>query len=238
MFGLFALRARDGAGQEALFSLGAAFAAASFLGAGLIHMLPDSLDVFGVLYPSMEYPLAFLLTALGFVAILFLERVLGTHAASFGGASDRGALYPYLLAVVLSAHSILAGIALGAEDTVIGWTVLFVAIMAHKGSAAFALGVSLVRGGLAGAAAVRLVVVFSVMTPAGIAIGTAFSSLLGERGGELLEAVFDGLAAGTFLYIAALDIIGEEFADSTRRWSKITLLFAGLALMAALAVLL
>lgn len=54
----------------------------------------------------------------------------------------------YALLIVLSIHSIIAGMALGTETAIVGAVVILVAILAHKGTEAFALGVSLLRGGL------------------------------------------------------------------------------------------
>ena len=137
--GFVALRPFDERRRDILFSLGSAFAGGVFLGAGLIHLLGDSVEHFAAVAPDLEYPLAYLLAAAAFAAILFLERVLGTHAASIAALSESATIYPYLLAIVLSVHSVLAGMALGAEDTIAGWLVIFIAIMAHKGAAGFAL---------------------------------------------------------------------------------------------------
>jgi hypothetical protein len=53
--------------------------------------------------------------------------------------------------------------------------------------------------------------VFASMTPLGILIGTGVNTLLTPRGSELFEATFDSVGAGTFLSIAAPDIISAEF---------------------------
>jgi hypothetical protein len=49
------------------------------------------------------------------------------------------------------------------------------------------------------------------MTPLGIGIGVTFSSLAASGTATKIEAVFDGLAAGTFLCVAVIDIIEEVF---------------------------
>ena len=45
-----------------------------------------------------------------------------------------------------------------------------------------------------------------------------------------------GMIAGTFLYVAIIDIIGEEFESPHDRWPKFGLATSGLALMAVLAI--
>ncbi len=237
--GWASLRLEDSARREALFSLGSAMAAGIFLGAGLIHMLPDAADGFQELLPRLSYPLAFLLSTCGFLIILLLEKVLLRRFALERLADEvaaHAAVYPYTLVLVLSLHSVLAGIALGAEDTAVGSLAIFLAIIAHKGSAAFAMGVSLHRGGLERSDIIKIVAFFSMMTPLGVGLGLGFDAFLTGRAAEGFEAVFDSLAAGTFLYIASLDIIQEEFFDPVRRSIKFALLALGLSIMALVAV--
>lgn len=237
--GALALRLDRTQRPEVFFSLGSALAAGVFLGAGLIHMLPDAVAGFSQMLPHMDYPLAALLAGSGFVLILALERVVLARASQEGAveaAVSQTQVFPYALTVILSLHSILTGIALGAEGTVLGSVVIFVAIIAHKGSAAFALAVSLHRGGLARSAIFKIIAGFSLTTPLGIGIGIGFNAILGGRAGHGFEAAFDSLAAGTFFYIASLDIVHEEFTHPRRLWPKLGLLCAGLGLMALIAV--
>jgi zinc transporter 1/2/3 len=212
-----------------------------FLGAGLIHMLPDSFAGFAQILPGVDYPLPALLAALGVLLILFLEKVLmaGRELADeHTAAAPQGGVYAYALTVALSLHSILAGVALGTDASLVGSLVIFLAIIAHKGSAAFALGVGLHRGGFARGRILAIIYMFSLTTPIGVGIGLTFDWLLGGASGRLFEAVFDGLAAGTFLYIASLDILVEEFSDGQRLWPKFWLVLSGLGLMALLALFL
>ena len=51
-----------------------AFASGIFLGAALFHMLPDAIHEFSSLNDT-SYPLAELFCALGFLILLFLERL-------------------------------------------------------------------------------------------------------------------------------------------------------------------
>lgn len=218
---------------QRFFSLGNALSAGIFLSAGLIHMLPDAeANLRGVLG---EFPVASLIAVIGFFIVLLVERVVARGEAE-AGEVKRGAVYAYILALVLSVHSLIAGTALGAEQTTTGMLVIFVAIIAHKGSAAFALGVSMVRGGIPTARIPRTIAVFASMTPAGIVLGAILASLLSGHAALLFEGVFDALAAGTFIYVAVLDVIGEEFALPGDRLAKFVLASAGAGLMALIGV--
>ena len=114
-----------------------------FLGAGFIHLL---LDAGEVLEGVVAYPLAPLLAAVVVVVVLLLiDRVLFETSHTSGAAQGGGTtqpIYPVVLLVVLSFYSIIAGIALGLEAEVAASVLVMLAILFHKGSAAFALMVS------------------------------------------------------------------------------------------------
>ena len=237
--GWFALWAERKGGAETFFSLGSAFAAGVFMGAGLIHLLGDAVQGFNKAWPGLDYPLAFLLAGASCVLILWLEKVLlaaGPPSEHGAPPAAAGRVASYTVLIVLSTHSILAGIALGAEGTVLGSLAIFAAIIAHKGSAAFALAVDLRRGGIERGPIGKWVLIFSLMTPLGVVLGLLFKAASSGTGGRGLEAVFDALAAGTFIYIAALDIMAEEFSTRRRLGAKFGLVCAGLGLMALIAV--
>lgn len=124
-------------------------------------------------------------------------------------------VYPVILLIVLSVHSVILGLALGAQSALSGALIVFLAIVAHKGAAGVALGVGYQRAGLTHRHALPKLAFFSAMTPLGIVAGASIGAVLTGRADVLFEAVFDSIGAGTFIYIAALDIIKTEF-DSQR----------------------
>lgn len=216
---------------------GNAFAGGIFLGAGLIHLLTDSQEIFGSLASDVDYPLAFLLAGMGFLLVLFIERVLiGGEEEDVVATSEVRPAYPFLLILVLSVHSIIAGTALGLEAGLIASFALFIAVLSHKGFAAFALGVSLRESAVPTSRATGVVAFFSFMTPLGVILGTVFAHVLQSQMSLGLEAVFDGLAAGTFLYVGILEIIEEVFAKVEERWPKFGLMAVAFGFMALLAV--
>jgi len=233
--GLLPLRFAVSKGEQLLFSLGNSLAGGIFLGAGLLHLLPDGIKF---LSGVSNYPLAMLLAAGSLGILLFLEKVIfierDAHNLEDIGTST--GFEPYLLALILSIHSFIAGAALGIEKTILASVVLFVAIIAHKGGAAFALGISMVRGGVIKRRHIKVILLFSIMTPVGIFLGSGLSRAFGSATGVVLEGVFDSLAAGTFIYVAVLDIIEEEFSIPGNELLKFISIIAGLGLMAALAV--
>lgn len=233
--GLLPLRLDDSERSRRLLSLGNGFSGGIFLGAGLIHMLGDAQRGFASITDT--YPFAFLIAGGGFLAILFLEMVALQGREDVGAMSGgKNAIYPFLLTIVLSVHSLIAGTALGLEGSIAASLALLVAIIAHKGSAAFALGVSLRSARFPRRRLITTVAMFSCMTPIGVLTGLAFSRALSGQTAVILEAVFDALAAGTFVYVAVLDIIDESFAEKVDLGIKFALLTAGFLGMALLAV--
>lgn len=238
--GLAAMRTRQSRHADRLFALGSLFGAGVFLGAGLIHVLPDSVDLFARLYPGLDYPVPFAIAALGLIAVLAVDRFghrLQARSAARDG--DAGAASALILLFVLSFHSILAGAALGAEDSTANSVVLLLAVVAHKGSAAFALTSGLLRvpSPEGGARPVwGLLMLFALMTPIGILLGTGLQELLDGDAARISEAVFDAFAAATFVYVATLEIIGPEFRANDRSGVKLGALTTGLAVMALVAL--
>jgi len=242
--GLAAMRTRRARDADRLFALGSLFGAGVFLGAGLIHVLPDSVGLFAQLYPGIDYPVPFAIAAIGLIAVLAVDRLghwLQARADTVRHAGDgaSGTASAMILLMVLSFHSILAGAALGVEDSAANSLVLLLAVVAHKGSAAFALTSGLLRAGPAGDSPRRvrvLLMLFAVMTPLGILLGTGLQATLDGNAARIAETLFDAFAAATFVYVATLEIIGPEFRAHGRSSAKLGALTAGLAVMALVAL--
>lgn len=233
--GLAALGTRRARHAERMFSLGLLFGAGVFLGAGLIHMLPDAVDALGGRFSG--YPVPFALAALGFIAILAIDRMGHTlRDRRAPDSADEGTTGAVLLLVVLSFHSILAGAAMGAEDSTANSAVLLLAILAHKGSAAFALTTGLLRDRPAGRPVWPLLVLFAATTPIGILAGAGLQEALSSSAARLAEGLFDAVAAATFLYVATLEVIGPELRKPGSAVANLAVLAAGLGVMALVAL--
>lgn len=206
-------------GSQRFFSLGNAFAGGLFLGVGFIHLLPEGIEQ---LANVVEYPLAPLLAASGFGTLLLIDRIIfdGRHIHSDSDAVQSRSIYPLVLLLLLSVHSIIAGLSLGLESHAATAIILALGILLHKGSEAFALMVSAISAGFAENRRNALLGFFVAMTPAGILTGMLGASILHGDGAALVEGSFNALAAGTFIYIAILDIIDEEFSKREARTAK------------------
>ncbi|AGF77896.1 putative divalent heavy-metal cations transporter [Desulfocapsa sulfexigens DSM 10523] len=217
-------------------TLGNAFSGGVFLGAGLLHMLPDARENFTAFAGDVAYPYVALICGGGFLLVMLLEKAVLGGSEDIGAMSKGRSVYPYLLCVILSVHSIIVGTSLGLEASLVASVGILVAILAHKWAAAFALGVSLRENGFSLSLHVRLICFFALMAPLGVVLGTIFSALFSGKAALLFEAVFDALAAGTFLYVACADVMEEVFRKSGDNWRKVILIICGFFLMALIAI--
>ncbi|WP_024850967.1 ZIP family transporter [Hydrogenovibrio kuenenii] len=218
-------------------TLSNAFSGGVFLGAALLHLLPDAQENFTAYAGDVDFPFPTLVAGLGFILILLLEKAaLNVKEEDVASISKQRIVYPIILSFILSIHSIIAGISLGLETTLLSAMALFIAIIAHKGAAAFSLGVSLRENDFSAYRHLIMIATFAIMTPIGLALGTAFSQALTDKNAYAYEALFDALASGTFLYIAVVDIMEDVFKKPKFEWSKVFLIASGFSLMALIAI--
>ena len=239
--GLFSLSLSESRNSRRFFSIGNAFAAGVFLAAGLLHMLPDANEGFK---QFGDFPWAYLGCAIGFIMILFMERVvLAGHDAVANSLEKHSndhehklSLHLIVLTSILSVHSVIAGIALGTESNLTHSAIILFAILAHKGSASFALSINLLKEGTSKKIVFRIISIFCFMTPIGIIIGIIINCGLTGIAQQIVTASFDALAAGTFLYVSILGIAHEEFSDHKDKLLKFIFMCNGIAIMAVVAI--
>ena len=74
-----------------------------------------------------------------------------------------------------------------------------------------------------------MIVIFASASPLGIGIGWIFAGV-----SDFLSASFMAIAAGTFIYISASEIIVEEFSVSKHKYLKFFFFLFGVALICVL----
>jgi len=220
---------RDGA-LPVFLIWGEAFAAGVFLGAGLIHMLGDAAGDYtaaGVDYPAPE------VIAGGMILLLLWLEHLGSrqHEGPVRGTAS----IAILATAMLSLHSVLAGAAFGAMADSANGLIVFVAILAHKWAAAFALAVKLRSADMARTTGIICFAVFVLLFPIGVAFGDFASGLEGAH--ALLAPTLVSLAAGTFLYLGTLHGLSNgTLVARCCNAAEFVLVVAGFALMAVVAI--
>jgi zinc transporter 1/2/3 len=181
-----------------------------------------------------SYPYAILFCVIGFLFLLVTERVVNSHADRMHAHR----LTALLLMVMLSLHSLIEGAALGINSLFSNALVIFIAIMAHKSTAAFALGVTIVRGYTSKFRSTLMLIGFSLMSPVGVVSAALVSGFLHSGTGNLAEAVFNAFAAGSFLYIGTLNVIDNHFHPKPLidRFAELCALIAGIGAMGVVAI--
>ncbi|EQC36908.1 hypothetical protein SDRG_05736 [Saprolegnia diclina VS20] len=138
----------------------------------------------------------------------------------------------FVLFVALSFHSVLEGLGIGAQSQP-AWGV-FLAIIIHKGLAAFALGTGMLKSQMNKTKFLSYMLLFSLMSIFGIIIGWAVNAAESSED-SAAAGICLALASGTFIYVAVMEIIPQEFSHGKSSLKKTLLLCAGYAVFGAIA---
>lgn len=223
---------QDEAGPS--LSVANCFAGGVFLAAGLIHVLPDAQGQLASVFPAMDYPL-FGLLATASVALMVMIDQWGHSRVSHDPAHRTG-ISAAVLFLVLSIHSVITGFALGIEGQGVAAMALLIAVLAHKGTATFALALKVAPVSENDRRFYQRMIGFALTTPVGVLMGFLALKHLSGQSGALMEGVFDALAAGTFVYVALFEILPNEFKKGGAVMAKSFAVVAGAGLMALVAI--
>ena len=197
-----------------------AVSAGIFLGTVFLHLLPELAAAAGHDEHGHSDPLPWLAALGGFLGLFLLEKVW------LRGNEGRERVDPHAVVWVstyigLSVHAFTAGLGLSALDLK---ALVLVPILWHKLTEAFSLTSVLRLAGASTTKCLALLGTFSLASPLGF--------LFGERilaGGHGASELLMGLACGTFLYVAACDLLPEVFHHLERRRPRIIALLVGIA---------
>ncbi|XP_070819302.1 zinc transporter ZIP1 [Chaetodon trifascialis] len=142
----------------------------------------------------------------------------------------------FMLFLSLSLHSVFEGLAIGLQSTDSKVLEICIAILVHKSIIVFSLSVKLVQSAVRPLWVTAYIGVFAVMSPIGIAIGISVMEAQ-LAAGALIQAVLEGLAAGTFVYITFLEILPHELNSPGKQLLKVLFILLGFSVMAALTFL-
>ncbi|XP_061671406.1 zinc transporter ZIP1 isoform X2 [Syngnathoides biaculeatus] len=215
--------------HRTVLSLISCFAGGVFLAACLLDIIPDYLEDMNTALDSnmmeINFPLPEFIMAVGFFTVLILERMVLNCREMRGTVNE----WAPLIQDNRNGHG---------HGHVHGSTVLeiCIAILVHKSIIVFSLSVKLVQSAVRPVWVVAYIGVFAVMSPLGIAIGISVMEAQ-LAAGTLIQAVLEGLAAGTFIYITFLEILPHELNSPGKQLLKVLFILLGFIVMAALTFL-
>jgi uncharacterized membrane protein YraQ (UPF0718 family) len=204
-----------------------ALSAGVFLGTVFLHILPELAAVAGggeAAGHGHDHghglgELAPWATALaGFLGLFLLEKVW-LRGYELRHQKDPHRLVWVSTYIALSLHAFAGGLGLAAIEQ--KWLVLL-PILWHKLTEAFSLTTVLRLSGVPSGRSWLLIALFALATPLGYLAG---DTVLHLGGG--LEAVLIGLAGGTFVYVAACDLLPEVFHQVDQPGPRVSALLVG-----------
>lgn len=202
-----------------------ALAAGSLLGGALFHMLPAALERATTPLDPMIW------AAAGFVAFLLLEHGLHWHHCHRPPSEHRQPL-TILVLVADALHNLLGGLAIGA---------IFVldvgaGMAAWLGAAAHEIPQELGDFGILvhGGWSARRALLYNLLSALTFPVGALVAYLAAGRIDVGFLAAF---GAGSFVYIAAVDLLPELKGSGGAKWHVLVVFLFGLGLLLALAFL-
>lgn len=201
--GYYPLIHREKANNSYGFPLGEAFTSGVFIALSLILMLPSASNVLNRSFKDIDFPVAMFISALAFMFLLGLEHITKRIDEHNLNAGQTTSSIPLIMTFMIAVPSFFLGTALGISDTASAF-IIWVAIMAHKSSAAFALALKMVRSTLSVKQTYLIFTLFALSTPAGIFTGEDLHQYLSGETMLGVKGFVLSLAAGTFLYMGTL----------------------------------
>lgn len=157
------------------------------------------------------------------------------HGHSHMNPEDLASFRSFVLLLAISIHTVFEGLAIGLQDSANGVWTLFTAIIIHKTIIAFSLGLQFAETLKRKSKAILFMSIFSVLSPIGIAIGTAVSSGSGgdSMAVDVVEGILQCIATGTLLYVSFFEVLMGEIGND-HSLLKILLIIVGYSVMTLL----
>ncbi|CAM9507855.1 unnamed protein product [Ectocarpus sp. 6 AP-2014] len=257
---LVPMKIRSFVESKRAISMANAFSGGVFLSLAFGHMMPHA--TLGFEESGLPANVPYFLTLSGYMLIFFVEKVAfdahnimhegdghgqqqhgggktvadgssvaavaaggGEGGVAAGGNSGRSAI---ILLLALGVHALMETMALGLSSNRVSAGLLAMSIGLHQPAESLALLVSFLKSGLSERQVIKYLSIFSCLGPAGLGLGIAIS----EFAGKLADAVMVAMAAGTFIYVGATEVIAEEFESPHDKWKKFSALTAGIVIIA------
>ncbi len=212
--------------------IGDAIANGIFIGAALFHLLPKAVESFQRIGSHFSYTHTFLLLIISYLIFWLIEKVFLHHKEK----TLKQSAHVTVMVITLSIHAAIAGITLGSSELFSLVSILFIAIVAHKGFETFAFVINIYRRIGRNWILIILLFIFSLITPLGIFVGMLSNTILPSSLNNLPTAYFSAIAAGTFLYIGTAHSYHLKNQDSYQQYIRFIATLTGILLMAIVGI--
>ena len=232
--GYFPLFHEDRAKKADGFPMGEAFTAGVFLALALTLMLPSASHQLTASFPGVDYPIASIIALAAFLFLLGLEHITRhIHQASVTTANQLSPpSIPIIMTVMIAIPSFFLGTALGVSETSAA-VFIWMAIMIHKSSAAFALALKMVRSTLKRRETFIIFCLFAFSTPLGIFFGEEVHQYLSSHIMVVIKGIILSFAAGTFLYMGTIhELEGAPLIKNCGNKKGFIIMLSGFAITA------
>eukprot|EP00929_Paragymnodinium_shiwhaense_P000530 TRINITY_DN100773_c0_g1_i1.p1 TRINITY_DN100773_c0_g1~~TRINITY_DN100773_c0_g1_i1.p1 ORF type:complete len:425 (+),score=94.23 TRINITY_DN100773_c0_g1_i1:71-1345(+) len=162
-------------------------------------------------------------------------RPVSKDGQAQGGKEANHEVQAYMLFFALGFHSVSEGLGVGCASGTNVLASVSIAILAHKGLAAFALGTSLMRSGLQPARFALCTFLFSIATPLGCILGALAVSDASATNGPI-GGICTAFASGTFMQVCTMELLPKVLAEKQHKVLVSFALLAGFLCMAFLAI--
>lgn len=213
------------------FPLGKPFACGVFLALSMVMMLPSGFHLLGKMFPGSPLPIAPVTAGSVFLLLLFMEHREKELLAKNQRTDElTSPIIPIIMTTMIAIPSFLLGTALGVSGTIEA-VMIFAAIMAHKGTAGFALAVKMVKSTMTKGQSLALYSLFGLATPVGIITGQEAHSFLSSHELLAIKGVVLSAASGVFLYMSTMhDLKDNSLIVHCRKHSGFIAMLTGFAL--------
>nr|CAD7414418.1 unnamed protein product [Timema cristinae] len=136
-----------------------------------------------------------------------------------------------LLVFALSLHSLFEGLSIGLQPDINSVLQISLAVFLHKAVIAFSLGLNLVQSDFRLISVIRSNFIFSCMSPIGVGIGMCLLQLGRDLKSSVANAVLQGLACGTYIYVTFFEVLPHELNQPKDRLLKLVAVIVGFSLV-------
>lgn len=131
----------------------------------------------------------------------------------------------------MGVHAAIAGLALGLQTSEGNYLGLTFAVLFHKWAEALTVGVSILQANMSSTMNLVMIIVFSLASPVGILVGMVSLGL-----NVYWQSLLTAASGGTFIYIATVEIISNEFDGNKATIVNFIFTVIGILVMVAIAV--